>query len=48
MRGLGHVGMGFDPAQMVEHGLGLAHLGGDLAEADRLARLLLQAVHLAG
>ena len=33
---------------MEQHGLGLAHLGGDLAVADRLPRLLLQAVHLAG
>ena len=33
---------------MEQHGLGLAHLGGDLAVADRLPRLLLQAVDLAG
>ena len=33
---------------MEQRGLGLAHLGGDFAVADRLARLLLQAVHLAG
>ena len=31
-----------------QHGFRLAHLGGDLAEADRLPRLLLQAFHLAG
>ena len=33
---------------MEQHRLGLADLGGDLAVADRLARLLLQAFHLAG
>ena len=33
---------------MEQHGFRLAHLGGDLAVADRLARLLLQAFHLAG
>ena len=47
-RGLADVGIGFHPAQMEQHRLGLAHLGGDLAVADRLPRLLLQAVHLAG
>ena len=46
--GLADVGIGFDPAQMEQHRLGLAHLGRDLAVADRLARLLLQAFHLAG
>jgi hypothetical protein len=35
------------PPQMEQHGLGLAHLGRDLAETDRLARLLLQPLHLA-
>jgi hypothetical protein len=40
--------MGFQPAQVEQHRLGLAHFGGHLAVADRLARLLLQAVHLAG
>ena len=43
-----HVRVGFQPAQVVQHRLGLAHLGGDFAVADRLARLLLQAFHLAG
>ena len=33
---------------MEQRGLGLAHLGGDFAVADRLPRLLLQAVDLAG
>src|SRR5258708_21626694 len=33
---------------MEQRGLGLALLGGDFAEADRLTRLLLQAVDLAG
>ena len=47
-RGLADVGIGFQPAQMEQRGLGLAHLGGDFAEADRLTRLLLQAVDLAG
>jgi hypothetical protein len=42
------VGVGFHPAQVEQHGLGLAHLGGDLAVADGLARLLLQSVDLAG
>ena len=36
------------PAQMIERGFRLAHLGCDLAIADRLARLLAQAFHLAG
>ena len=46
--GFRDVGIGFQPAQMEQHGLGLAHLGRDLAVADRLARLLLQAVDLSG
>ena len=33
---------------MEQRRLGLAHLGGDFAVADRLARLLLQPFHLAG
>ena len=48
MRGFRDVGIGLQPAQMEQRGLGLAHLGGDFAEADGLARLLLQAVDLAG
>ena len=48
VRRLRHIGVGFEPAQMEQHGLGLAHLGGYLAVADRLAGLLLQAFHLAG
>ena len=48
MRGFADVGIRLDPAQMVQHGLGLAHLGRDVAVADRLPRLLLQAVHLSG
>ena len=47
-RGFGDVGIGLEPAQVEQHGLGLAHLGGDFAVADRLPRLLLQAVDLAG
>ena len=46
--GLSDVGIRLHPAQMVQHRLGLAHLGGDFAVADRLARLLLQPVHLPG
>ena len=46
--GLRDVGMGLQPAQMEQRGLGLAHLGRDLAVADRLARLLLQAFDLPG
>ena len=46
--GFRHVGIGLQPAQMEQHGLGLAHLGGDFAVADRLPRLLLQAVDLSG
>ena len=33
---------------MKQRGLGLAHLGGQFAVADRLPRLLLQAFHLTG
>ena len=47
-RGFRHVGIGLEPAQMEQRGFGLAHLGGDFAEPDRLPRLLLQAVDLAG
>jgi hypothetical protein len=36
-----------DPAQVIERGFLLAHLGGDFAVADRLARLPLQGRHLA-
>ena len=46
--GLADIGIGLEPAQMEQRGFGLAHLGGDFAEADRLPRLLLQAVDLAG
>jgi hypothetical protein len=46
--GVSHIGIGVEPAQMEQHGLGLADLGGDLAETDRLARLLLQAIDLPG
>ena len=46
--GLADVGIGFHPAQVEQHGLGLADLGGDLAVADRLPRLLLQPVDLPG
>ena len=46
--GFRHVGIGLHPAQMKQHRLGLAHLGRDFAVADRLARLLLQAVDLPG
>ena len=46
--GLGHVGICFQPAQVKQHGLGLAHLGRDFAVADRLPRLLLQALDLSG
>ena len=48
MGGIVDVGMGLDPAQMVQRRLGLAHLGGDFAVADRLPRLFLQAVDLSG
>ncbi len=46
--GLGDIGIGAEPAQVKQHGLGLAHLGCDLAIADRLPRLPLQAFHLPG
>ena len=39
MRGIVDVGVGLDPAQVVQRRLGLAHLGGDFAVADRLPRL---------
>ena len=39
MGGIVDVGMGLDPAQVVQRRLGLAHLGGDFAVADRLPRL---------
>jgi len=45
--GFGDLGIRLHPAQMEQHGLGLAHLGGDLAVADRLACLFLQSIHLA-
>jgi hypothetical protein len=48
MPGFDDVGIGPQPAQMEQRGFGLAHLGGDFAETNRLARLLLQAVDLAG
>ena len=48
MGGIVDVGVGLDPAQVVQRRLGLAHLGGDFAVADRLPRLFLQAVHLSG
>ncbi len=46
--GIGHVRIGGDPAQVEQHCLGFAHLGRDLAIADRLPRLPLQSVDLAG
>ena len=46
--GFADVGIGLQPAQMKERRLGLAHLGGDFAVANRLAGLLLQAFDLAG
>ena len=48
VRGFRHAGIGLDPAQVKQQGFGLAHLGGNFAVADRLARLFLQAVHLSG
>ena len=42
------LGIGGDPAQMEQRGLGLAHLLGDRAIADRLPRLPLERVDLAG
>ena len=39
--------MRLQPAQMKQRSLGLAHFRGDLAIADRLPRLLLQAIDLA-
>lgn len=44
--GRADLGLRVAPAQVIQHRLGLADLGGDLAEPDRLARLLLQAVDL--
>ncbi len=46
MGGFRDVGIGFQPAQVKQHRLGLAHFGRDLAVADRLPRLLLQSVDL--
>jgi len=46
LRRFRHLGVGFHPAQMEQHGFGFPHLGGDFAIADRLACLLLQAVDL--
>ena len=46
--GFGDVGMGLHPAHVEQHGLGLADLLRHFAVADRLAGLLLQALHLAG
>ena len=48
MPGFRDVDIGLQPAQMEQRGLGLAHLGGDFAETNGLARLLLQPVDLAG
>jgi hypothetical protein len=47
-RGFPDIGIGLQPTQMEQRGLRLAHLRCDFAEADRLPRLLLQAVDLAG
>ena len=46
--GFRDIGMGFQPAQVEQHGLGLAHLRCDVAIADCLPGLLFQAFHLAG
>ena len=46
--GLADLGLRGDPAQMEQHRLGPAHLAGDSAVADRLARLLLQRRDLRG
>ena len=43
---VGHVGMRLHPTQVIQHRFGLADLGGDFAVADRLTRLLFQAVDL--
>ena len=49
MSGFSDVALRGEPAQMEQHGLGLANLGRDhLAEPDGLARLALQAVDLTG
>ena len=47
-RRLRDIRVGLEPAQMEQHRLGLADLGGNLPVADRLTRLLLQPFHLAG
>ena len=46
--GLGELGIGGDPAQVKQRRLGLAHLLGDGAVADRLPRLPFERVDLAG
>ena len=46
--GFRQLGIGADPAQMEQRGLGGAHLRRDVAVADRLPRLLLERVDLAG
>ena len=46
--GVGHLVARGGPAQVIERGLGLAHLRRHGAIADRLARLLLQRVDLGG
>ena len=46
--GVGDLGLGAEPAQVVQRGLDLAHLGRDVAVADRLPRLALERVDLAG
>ena len=46
--GFRHLGLRVQPAQVEQHGLGLAHFRRDVAIADRLPRLLLEAIHLAG
>ena len=45
---LADLGCRGDEAQVIEHRLGLAHLGGDRAIADRLPRLPFQGVDLGG
>ena len=47
LSGVVDVGMRLQPAQMKQRRFGLAHAGGDLAVADRLPRLLLEAFDLA-
>ena len=48
LAGFVHLGIGAEPAQIIKRRLDLAHLGRDVAVADRLPGLALEPVDLAG